>query len=536
MLQELHIKNLALIDEATLDLDNGFTVFTGETGAGKTVLMGALKLLLGERGDSSLIKRGESTATIEGRFLINNVEYVVSRTISHDGRNKCYINGIMSTLTNLSNTLSPYVEIHGQHEHQMLLNPQSHITYLDAFIGEKLNEVLSEYRKARDKRNQIATKHKKLIAARNKAEKEKSFIEFQLNEIKSTHLVENEDEQLNSDLPKLRHGEKLSVAAAAVEGIINSLMNLDIEQRTVINKVDGLDSELDALIRRYEQEKISLKTLGDEINNYLENISFDATKLNNAENRLIVIDTLKRKYGASVNEILKKAEELQIELDLLESGETTIEQTKKELIDANKKFKEKANQLNEFRETYFQDFSKKVLDVMKPLALPEAQFTINATPLPPEEWNENGAQQIEFLFTANRGEVPQSLSKIASGGEISRVMLAIKSILGSRGLTNTMVFDEIDTGIGGVAGNAIGKQMRLLGNNQQIFAITHLGQVASYAHHHYTVSKSFKNDGTKTIINKLDNRIEEITRMLSGKDTENSRKHAEELLLEAQGE
>lgn len=173
---------------------------------------------------------------------------------------------------------------------------------------------------------------------------------------------------------------------------------------------------------------------------------------------------------------------------------------------------------------------------MKPLALPEAQFTISATPLPPEEWNENGAQQIEFLFTANRGEVPQSLSRIASGGEISRVMLAIKSILGSRGLTNTMVFDEIDTGIGGVAGNAIGKQMRLLGNNQQIFAITHLGQVASYAHHHYTVSKSFNDDGTKTIINKLDNRIEEITRMLSGKDTENSRKHAEELLLEAQGE
>ena len=536
VLQELHIKNLALIEEASLDFSDGFTVFTGETGAGKTVLIGALKLLLGERGDSSLIRRGTDSATVEGRFLVRGEEVVVSRTISRDGRNKCYLNGSMSTLNNLSSTLSPFIDLHGQHDHQKLLDPKQHVHYLDTFIGPEASKTLLEYREAKAKRNNAAKIHRQLLTNRDNAAKERNYVEFQLQEIKNANPKPQEDEKIENELPKLRYGEKLTEAAQILHTNIDELLTNDIERKNIITKASGLDKELDDLIVRYDQEKLNFYILKDELNAYLEELSFEPGQLNSLESRLTILNSLKRKYGPTLEDVLVKQKKLEDSLNLLDGENSEIDKAKQNLIEANKVLKEKAETLALLRQKYFIKFSKEVVDSLQPLAMPEAQFVVKANNLSPENWDENGSQNIEFLFTANRGDTPQALARIASGGEISRTMLAIKSALGNKDTTSTIVFDEIDTGIGGIAGDSIGKQMRKLAGHHQIFTVTHLGQVAAYAHQHYVVKKSFIENNTKTEILLLDDRVEEITRMLSGKDTESSRKHARELLDNINGE
>lgn len=535
VLAELHVRDLALIDEVWLEFEPGFTVLSGETGAGKTVLVSALKLLLGERADSTMVRQGADEALVEGRFVVDGADVLVRRRVSAEGRSRCTIDGEMATVTMLADLLGPSVDLHGQHEHQALLSPSRHVGYLDRFIGEAAGEAIGRYREAwagyRAARERLA----ELEAALDDREQRLDRLRFVVGDIEAVDPRVGEDVELMAMLPRLRHGERLAEAANAAwaalkdeegasDGVSRALQALGTAR--------GLDGAFDAFAETATRLDIELQELGSAILAYAETIEHDPAALDTTESRLHQIEGLVRKYGGTVDAVLATRAAAVEELAVLDAGEAGLAGARDAVQKAAQVLRDAGEALIAVRDSAVASFQEDLREAAADLALSGASFVVARSMLPFESWTGEGPERVEFLFAPGVGEEPRPLARIASGGEVSRVMLALKGVLGDADAVPVLVFDEVDAGIGGATALAVGERLARLGERHQVLAITHLAQVAAAADHHVVVAKGERDGRSVTNVSPVtgEDRVAEVARMLSGGASEAGIAHARELL------
>ncbi|MDO8915420.1 MAG: DNA repair protein RecN [Coriobacteriia bacterium] len=537
MLEELHVADLALIEDVWLELGPGLTVLTGETGAGKTVLVGALKLLLGERADPTMVRAGAEEAVVEGRFSLDGAERTARRRISAEGRSRCYLDGEMSTVAGLSEAFGDAVDLHGQHDHQALLSPSSHAAYLDRFIGAPASTALQEYRDALRAADGAASERDALAAAMHDRDRRVDQLAYQVAEIDAVGPTAGEDDAIDARLPVLRHGERLAGAASVAFGHLKGdggASDALSEALAALQPVEGLDPEMDALAARLGEAAMSLEDAGADLRRYGEGVEYDPAALDSAETRLAALTGLKRKYGPTLTDVIEAREAAVSALETLESGEEGLRRAEERVAAAEDALVAAATGLAVVRSDAASGFTTALADAARDLAMLSAAFDVAFTPLSRALWSPDGHQRVEFLFSSNAGEPLRPLVRIASGGEVSRVMLALKSVLGAADVVPVLVFDEVDAGIGGATALAVGRRLAALAQRHQVLVVTHLPQVAAFADHHLVVSKAERDGRTFTLVQEAsgDERVAEVARMLSGSDTEAGLAHARELLTE----
>lgn len=537
MLEELHVRDLALIDEAWLELGPGLTVLTGETGAGKTVLVGALKLLLGERGDSGLVRSGASEALVEGRFAVDG-EILARRRLSAEGRSRCTLDGEMATVGELAERLGPVVDLHGQHEHQALLHPSHHASYLDRFAGAKAAEACRAYRGAYERAREAADELERLSASLADRERRADYLRFQIADIDAVAPKAGEDEDLGMQLPILRHGEKLAHASATAFHALHDEGGASDRCREALGALSpvlGIDAALDLLAERLSSAMAELDDVGVGLRDYGEGVGHDPRALNTAEDRLAALQALKKKYGPMLGDVLSAREMAVMELETLDAGEDGLRRAQEALDAADEALRLAGERLTEARAEAVPRFAAALAETLAELAMPSARFDVTIEPLPFERWTADGPHRVEFTFSSNAGEPARPLAKVASGGEVSRVMLALKSALGAADSVPVLVFDEVDVGIGGATALAVGRLLRELASQHQVLVVTHLAQVAAFADRHLVVAKAEVDGRTVTRVAPVEGaaRVAEVARMLSGSDSATSLAHAEELLSAA---
>ena len=568
MIEELYISNVALIDELQLECSSGLNIFTGETGAGKSVILNAVGLALGERSTAGIVRDGATNAKIQIAVALppdhpvwdgfNDSEFadaldaeetlVLSRQINASGRSRCHTNGQLVSLTFLSAIGDLLVDIHGQHAHQSLFRSETHLDLLDTFgKHEALKaEVCEKYDELHAAQAQLDDFSQTLRAAMQ----EKDLLEFQLEELEEAQLQEGEEEDLVNERHLLSNAETLFESANQLYEQLyggdlsesSTLDGLKIASRT-ISKLCELDDSLSELNGRFESTVYELEDIAYQIRDYRDKIEFNPHRLSEVEERLDLIHRLKRKYGDSISEILAYQAQASQKLEDLQFGSERIEELKDQIhlvtqgaqklaVELSKKRRETATQLESLIERELQT-----------LGMEKAVFQILVSPIesangPLElegkryELRPDGMDEIEFFISPNVGSEPKPLAKIASGGEISRVMLALKTVLAQVDLIPTMIFDEIDAGIGGRTADIVGQKLKELSRFRQVFCITHLPQIARFADQHFRVEKGVEGDRT-TITAKLltqEERVEEVARMHGGEATVTTLAHAKELL------
>ncbi len=529
MIKLLKIKNIAVIEEAELELEPGFVVLTGETGAGKSIIIGGLKLLLGEKPDPDMIRTGQERATVEAIMEKDGEEVVVTREITKT-RSKALLNDRLVSSARLKEEISRFVDIFGQRDHYFLLDPLNHLLFVDSFAGlDSLREEVAElYRKIKDLEGQL----QKLRAEKEERERKLDFLRFQIEEIEKAGLREGEEEELLQKREVLKNREKL-------KELLSSSLSLLQEEGGLNEKLWALEKNLGELapyiseIEHYREEvSRAIDTLTDLVpllEDQLEKLLSEEESIDQVEERLSLIERLKRKYGSSIKEILRFAERARQEVARLEGLEFDEEKLEKEIEALKAQYMEKAKELSEKRKGAAEKLSAQVEELLKKLAMARPVFKVKF--IPQQEISELGLEQAEFLFSANPGEEPRPLRKIASGGELSRIMLALKTLFAEKG--RTFVFDEIDTGIGGRTASLLGKMLRQLAEKCQVIVVTHLPQVAAFADQHFRVEKVVRGGKTYTLVKEVkgEERVKEIARMLVGeKITESALRSAKQLL------
>ncbi len=535
MLEELHVRDLALIEDVWAELGPRLTVLTGETGAGKTVLVEALTLLLGDRADTTLVRSGAAEAVVEGRFSEGGEELLVRRRVSSEGRSKCYIDGEIATVANLAERLGPLVDLHGQHDHQALLSPGNHARYLDRFVGDAALDAMGAYREALSRLASARAARDELAEAMRDRDRRIDLLRFQADEIAAVSPKPREDAELEQRLPRLRHGERLaegaSAAFAALRGDGAACDRL-AEARAALASVSGLDPALDRLGERVEAVITEADEVGADVRDYGESVEYDPAALNDAEARIAALGTLKRKYGPGLDDVISAREAAERQLWALESGERELVDAEARLGEAEAGLRAAASELVEVRRAAAPGFTARLAEAASDLEMPKAVFEVSVVELPFDAWTGDGPHKLEFLFSASAGDPPRPLSRIASGGEVSRVMLALKSVLGAADDVPILVFDEVDAGIGGGTATAVGRRLAELAERHQVLVVTHLAQVAVFADRHLVVEKRERDERSVTEVRTVsgETRVAEIARMLSGTDTETGLAHARELI------
>lgn len=535
MLTELHVKGLALVEDVWLEFAPGFTVLTGETGAGKTVLVSALKLLLGDRADSTLVREGAEEALVEGRFVIDGEEKLVRRRLSAEGRSRCSIDGEMATVTMLADLLGPHVDLHGQHEHQALLSASRHAGYLDRFIGETAECALADYHDAWAAVVEARQRLARIDDALRDRDRKADYLRFQVADIDAAAPREGELEELQARLPRLRHAGRLTEASSlgwsalrddggASDSLSAALAGL--------GQARGLDPVLDATASTLERLDVEIAEAAAALRDYADSIEHDPAALDETERRLQTLTDLQHKYGPSITEVLRVRADALKELELLEDGEAGLERARTELTQSAAELEAAGGRLVAAREAGVGPFTEALARAVGELALPNATFAVSRQPLPFDSWTADGPERIEFLFASGPGESPRPLAKVASGGEVSRVMLALKSVLGAADAVPVLVFDEVDAGIGGATALAVGGRLASLAASHQVLVVTHLPQVAAHAGSHIVVEKGTSGGRTVTTARAVegDELVAEISRMLAGGASETGLAHARELL------
>jgi DNA repair protein RecN (Recombination protein N) len=540
VLDELHVADLALIEDVRLELKPGFTVLTGETGAGKTVLVGALGLLLGDRADPGMVRAGAEEAVIEGRFTLAGVERVARRRVSAEGRSRCYLDGEMATVAALSEALGAAVDLHGQHDHQALLSSGTHAAHLDRFIGDSARAALAAYGESWRAAAEAAAELRTLLEATRDRESRLESLRLLVADFDSVAPRPDEDVQIEARLPQLRHGERLAEAASAAFALLRGeggASDAVASAAGVLRPVLGLDPALDRLAEALDGASLALDDAGAGIRDYGESVDYDAAGLNDAEARAAALTVLKRKYGPSLADALEARDAALASLDALESGEEGLRRAEERVDAAERSLSTSATLLGEMRAASAQGFVEKLGEAARELSMPRAAFDVRIEDLDRSGWTADGHQRIEFLFASDAGEPLRPLARIASGGEVSRVMLALKTVLGSADVVPVLVFDEVDAGIGGATAVAVGRQLAALAGDHQVLVVTHLAQVAAFADHHLVVEKGTSDGRSVTRVHEVagDARVAEIARMLSGSDSPKGLAHARELLAEVAG-
>ena len=514
------------------------TALTGETGAGKTALLGALKLLLGERADSTAVRAGVSETAVEGRFVAGGEEVIVKRKVSADGRSRCTLDDEMATVGALAARIGPLVDLHGQHEHQALLAPSTHAGYLDRRAGESAAVALSSYREALAT-YRLATDAREMLAGRlAEAARNADYLRFVADEIGAVDPQPGEDESLEARLPALQHGERLAEAASEATRLLRGdggALDTIAHASAALGKMTGIDPALDAIAARLADVAAMGDDVSADVRAYRDGIEHDPAALDEVQGRLSAIGALCKKYGPRLEDVLAARDDATEALAARDAGDEALTVADEAVAAAEHELREVADTLASVRERSAPGFVEALGDAVADLAMPGTRFEVAFTTLPFESWTADGPHRIEFLYAPAAGQPARPLARIASGGELSRVMLALKGVLGEADTVETLVFDEIDAGIGGATATAVGRRLAELARGHQVIVVTHLAQVAAFADTQLVVSKATRGgEATTTVIQVEDERrVGEIARMLSGNDSEAGLAHARELLGEA---
>jgi DNA repair protein RecN (Recombination protein N) len=533
VLEELHVKDLALIEETWLELGPGMTVLTGETGAGKTVLVGALKLLLGERADATLVRSGAEEAVVEGRFVDGGVEHAARRRVGSDGRSRCYLDGEMATVGGLAEVLGPLVDLHGQHDHQELLRPVTHASLLDRFAGSE--PLADAYREAFRAHSAAAAELARLTAAMGDRQARLVALQATISDMDRVAPEPGEDDAITALLPRLRHGERLTGASSTAyralteEGAASDRLG---EAVSALQRVSGIDPVLDERAEALADLETRLAEVAQGIRDYGEAVEHDPAALEEAETRLAALSVLKRSWGPTLEDVIAARAAAEEDAATLEAGEEGLDRMRAAVEAADEALREAAADLTAAREKAAPVFETRLAEASRDLAMPSGRFEVSRTALERDAWTSEGPERLEFLYAPGPGETARPLARIASGGEVSRVMLALKSVLGHADTVPVLVFDEIDAGIGGATALAVGARLRSLSDGRQVLVVTHLAQVAAFADAHLVVEKSRAGGRDRTGVRTVagEERIAELARMLSGSETDTSLAHARELL------
>ena len=536
MISTLHIKNIGIIEDLSIDFNEGLNVLTGETGAGKTLIIGALGVIAGGRFSKEMIRNGEKYSFIEASIFCpdnpNAIDgnIIVSREVYANGRNSCKVNGRLVTVNELKELMTNIIDIHGQQDNQNLLNSNKHISYLDDFIGNEILELKTEYSKLYKRYNEINAELSKNYGDDKEKERRLDLLNYQLEEIKNAKLKIGEDIKLTEEHNLMKNSEKLQ---ENLEEIDENLNNQAIESVSnsirCLEKISNCGEIYEGKLSELKNIYYEIQELARDISSMKEDIFFDEDERDNVEKRLDEIFSLKRKYGNSIEEILEYKEKLEQDINEIENLDEINTKLKQEREIVKRQMMELCSKMNLLRCEYAKIISNKINIELKDLEMGNATLRVSVEKI--NEFNLNGLDKVEFMICTNKGEEEKELCKIASGGEMSRVMLAIKTVLAEVDKVSTLIFDEIDTGISGKAAKAVGEKLKAISNNHQVMVVTHSASIAAKGKYNYYISKKTTNEKTYTEIKRLNEEevVKEIARISSGDITEISIAHAKEL-------
>lgn len=539
MLAQLTIENIALIDKLELELKNGLNILSGETGAGKSIIIDSLNFVLGERADKSLIRYGTDHAIVQAVFedYLNpsvsaylddiGVEcedvLIIRRKMSVDGKNECRINGRISTLSILKGLTELLVDIHGQHEHQSLLKSANHIKLLDDIGAAKIAKVKVD----------VANYHAEYVSLKrelsrfgdeSERERKLDILTFQIDEIEKADVKDGEEDELLQARKRIRNMEKilsaLGEAKNTLDGYDSNSVSASIKNSSsLLGTISAYDDSIGPLIDRLDDAKIEIKDIADTLSDMLEKLDFDARSAEKIEERLEVVRNILHKYGGNFENLQRFYEDARKEAELLSGAAQTVEDLQDRIETAKKNLEKSARKLTELRHEVANKFESDITRELKDLGMGGSTFKVDfVTTDDVDQISANGADTIEFLFSANVGEPMKPLAKIISGGEMSRFMLAFKNIVAGVDGIGTMVFDEIDTGISGNISAVVSEKMCNISRDRQVIAVTHMPSLAAMADNHYLIAKSTENGKTLTHINLLEDDTDEVARLIGGND------------------
>ena len=556
MLQELRIKNFAIIDELDLSFSKGLNILTGETGAGKSIILNAVHLLLGDKATEEWIRSSEEEASVEALFDVSeNLEVkekieekiphlqsageedslFIRRVISRSGRGKVFINGNMATLGVLSEVGEGLLSIYGQHEHQSLQRVETHIDILDEF--GRLLRLREEFQKEYQRFIALSEEVERIRTERERRVKERELVAFQSKEIGASGIQIGEEESLKEERTILNHAKRLMDFTHVSEETLYSEEGSAIERiQRVLNQgreMAAIDPSLSQPLKALESTLIQLEEIVLSLRDYSRRVEINPMRLDEIESRLEEIDRLKRKYGSTIKEVLSFKKKIDEELKSFTSDEERLSQLEEHLEPLRQIVTSLGQRLSGERKRVALELKKSIEKELNSLGMKKTIFEIHIDPLP---LSLKGVDRVEFLLSPNIGEEVKPLAKIASGGELSRMMLAMKRILAKVGGRQVLIFDEVDSGIGGAMAEVVGKKLRELSQHHQVICVTHLPQIACFADQHHSVRKEARAGRTITLVDRLDKEtiVDEIARMLGGvKMTEKTRAHAKEMIENA---
>lgn len=557
MLTQLDIQNVALIDKLSLEIGQGLNVLTGETGAGKSILIDSINAVLGERVSRELIRNGKDKAIIEAVYQYENANIdsileaagidrdegniILSREISLSGKNTCRINGRLVNVSMLKQVGELLLDIHGQHDNQSLLKTETHIELLDAFGGSAIEKLKTEYLELFAEYKNVKAKLHSLAGDKGEMARRMDMLNFQIGEIKNARLKKGEDENLTAKRQVLANSEKIMNSIVRAYELLNE--GTDTGKAALYNSNKALqellsilkyDSELNPIYEKLESVIYQLEDICEELLNKREAAEFEPDELQRIDERLDIITRLKRKYGTTLEDVLDFQDKSQKEYEELQHSESLAEEMTQQLTALCHKLFDCAQKLNSERERAALVLEKNITTELENLEMKNSSFKVNLIFHKEEKnYTKHGLNSVEFLISSNAGEPLKSLSRIASGGEMSRIMLAIKTILANVDAIPTLIFDEIDTGISGKAAQKVGEKLSYISRTHQVLCVTHLSQLACMADNHLYIEKNSDGENTYTTVRKLDRkgRVQEIARIIGGSEiTALALKHSEEMI------
>ena len=558
MLQSLYLENIALIEKLGIELFPGFNVLTGETGAGKSIIIDAVNFVLGERTSRDLIRNGAARAKVEAVFNLNEgdaafaaldalgIEYdgnelILSRELSAAGRNACRVNGTLVPVASLKSVSDTLVDIHGQHEHQALLDAENHISYLDAYCHAESLPIIEKIDAIVSRRNELMLKRNSGFSSEREREREMDMLRYQIEEIASANLEAGEEERLNAEKTVLLNAERIRTAletahmalSGAEEG--SALSAIDTARRSM-RDIAALNKDYEALGDKIEELYYAAEDISFVLRDTSENVESDMQRLEEIEQRLKLISDLKRKYGRTVEDVIDFGKDAETKLNELENAEALAAELDAKLDKLKAEYNVAADELSKVRRAAGDRLKRNVLNELKDLGMAKAMFDVALSDASGGEPRKGGRETAEFMLSANPGEPLKPLEKVASGGELSRIMLCFKSIFADNDRVPTLIFDEIDTGISGRTAAVVGEKMLGIAKKHQVICVTHLAQIAALADAHLMVRKY--DDGKNTFVETRqlneEEKVQRIAQMMDGEsDSPSALTHARELIARA---
>lgn len=535
MIRYLSIKNFATIENTEIEFNDGLNIITGETGAGKSIVIEAVSLALGSRADTTFIRSGADKAVIQMIAEHKGSEYLITRQISSSGKNICRINDEVVTLGHLSMVCKKLADIHGQYDHQSLLNPEYHIKLLDLYHKDKILPAKETVKKLYENYSMLKMQLRNITLKSEKNKREQDFMQFELDELKDASLRPGEDEELEEKISLLQNSEKIyenlagayQMSSEDEYSVISALKKIS----DMVTETAPYSSELEELSERLNELYYDFEDICSSIRDSRNNAVFSPEELDAYISRIETINRLKNKHGKSIVQLLSYQEELEKTLSELENSDEIQEELKKQLSKCENALTASCKKLSAARKQAAEELEKEITRELKQLNFNDAEFSISFTEA--DTFSPEGTDIAEFMISTNRGEPLKPLSRIASGGEMSRIMLAFKKIVGDYDEIPTMIFDEIDSGISGITASIVGKKLREISENHQIICITHLPQIAAFGEHNYKIQKSSDDKMTYTTVSALseNEKTNEIARLLGGANiTDTTLKSAKELI------